>query len=128
VEIALTPLPSWRGMTESQRQARFRHLVHDAEEEFLDRRRSEGRTVVGVRGLKELEPRDKPRNPKKSGRQPLCHASTAKQRRDHARRHRAMLRAHAEASARFRSGELDTEFPPYTFRPPLLTIQTSSGL
>ena len=128
VDVEVSPLPAWRDMPEHQRQARFRRLVRDAEDELRDRREHEHRTVVGVPALKRLEPRDKPRNPKRSGRQPLCHASSAERRRDFARRHRALRRAHAEASARYRSGQLDAEFPPYTFRPPLITLQTSSGL
>lgn len=128
VDVDISPLPAWVDLTVSQRQTRFRNLVRDAEDEQRERRALEGRTVVGVLGIKQLEPRDKPRNPKKSGRQPLCHVSCADQRREFKRRYQAMLKAHAMASARYRSGELDTEFPPYTFRPPLITIQTSTGL
>jgi hypothetical protein len=75
VTFELAPLPGWEKLTVHQRRTRFRHLVREAERIAADERAAEGRSVVGVPALRRLDPRDRPGNPKRSGRQPLCHAA-----------------------------------------------------
>jgi hypothetical protein len=128
VEFSLAPLPGWEALTVHQRQTRFRHLVREAEELAARERAAEGRTVVGVPALRRLDPRDRPRNPKRSGRQPLCHASDPAAYKLYRREWRELRRAHRAASIAFRSGDLSVEFPDGTFRPPLVTMYTASAL
>lgn len=128
VEVRLSPLPHWLDLTPSQRQARFRRLVREREGVLREQREIEGRSVFGARALERLDPRERPRNPKESGPRPLCYASSLERRLEYARERRALRLAYAEASARYRRGFYDTEFPPWTFKPPLVTIQAASGL
>jgi len=128
VEFALAPLPSWRAMTVHQRRTRFRHLVREAERIAAEERAAEGRAVVGEPALRRLDPRCRPKNPKKSGRQPLCHASDPAARREYRREWREFLKSYRAASIAYRRGDFSVEFPDGSFRPPLVTMYTASAL
>jgi len=128
ITFELAPLPGWEGMTIHRRQTRFRRLVREAEEIAAHDREVEGRTVVGVPALRRLDPRDRPRNPKRSGLQPLCHASDAATRKAYTRDWREFLKAYRAASIAYRAGNFETEFPDGSFRPPLITVYTASAL
>ena len=128
VSFELAPLPGWENRTVHQRRTRFRKLVREAEAIAAQEREMEGRTVVGVPALRRLDPRDRPRDPKKSGRQPLCHASDPALRRAYKRDWREFLRAYRAASIAYRAGDLTVEFPEGSFRPPLITMYTASAL
>jgi hypothetical protein len=128
VTFELAPLPGWESMTMHQRQTRFRHLVREAEEIAAQERQAEGRTVVGVPALRRLDPRDRPRNPKRSGLQPLCHASDNATRKAYERDWREFLKAYRTASIAYRAGAFAVEFPDGSFRPPLVTMYTASAL
>ena len=128
VEFALAPLPSWEKLTVQQRRTRFRHLVREAEVLAAQEREAEGRTVIGVPALRRLDPRDRPRNPKRSGRQPLCHAADPATRRLYKRDWREFLKAYRAASIAYRGGDLGVAFPDGSFRPPLVTMYTASAL
>jgi hypothetical protein len=128
VTFELTPLPEWEGLTVHQRQARFRHLIREAEQIAADERAIDGRSVIGLPALQRLDPRDRPHAPKKSGRQPLCHASDPAVRRQYRRDWREFLRAYRAASIAYRAGDLGVKFPEGSFRPPLVTMYAASGL
>ena len=128
VTVEISPLPALRELTEHQRQTRMRHLVRDAEQAAAERLALEGRTAVGFEALRRLDPRDRPRSPKETGRQPLCHASDALARREFERSWREFLHAHRRASADYRAGCFDREFPEGSFRPPLITPYSASRL
>jgi hypothetical protein len=128
VPVELSPLPALSALTEHQRQARMRHLLRDAERAAAEQIALEGRGVVGVDALRRLDPRDRPRSPKESGQQPLCHASDATARRDFERQWRELLQEHRRASFDFRAGYFEREFPDGTYRPPLITPYSASRL
>lgn len=125
VDVELTPLPSWEGMKPHQRQAHFRRLVRQLEQDYREGRERYGNRVAGPRKLARVDPRSRPRERKPRTPQPLCHASTASGRREFERGFREFLRAYHSASARYRSGEWEVEFPAGTFRPPLLDVNQS---
>jgi hypothetical protein len=54
-------------MTEPQRQTWFRQQVKALEEQFAKERRETGKTVLGVKRLRETDPRDRPKFPKEGG-------------------------------------------------------------
>jgi hypothetical protein len=126
--LALAPLPGWENLSVHQRQTRVRSLVREAEEEMAERRRSEGRVVVGVPRLYAINPFERPETNSDNGPQPLCHASAAGTRREFKRRWREILAEYREASIDYRAGYHDREFPTGTYRPPIITIYTSSRL
>jgi hypothetical protein len=128
VTVELSPLPALCGLSEHQRRTRMRHLVREAEQAAAERLALEGRGVVGVEALRRLDPRDRPRSPKESGRQPVCHASDAASRREFERTWREFLQEHRRASFDFRAGCFEREFPEGSFRPPLITPYSASRL
>jgi hypothetical protein len=128
VEVKLEPIPSWSHFPAHKRQALFRRWVRELEAEYRNQRESEGRSVMGPCKLAKLDPRDRPRETKKSGPQPLCHASSVEAKQAFLEDWREFLDRYYDASARFRSGQYHVEFPQGSFRPPLITVYTSSAL
>ena len=124
----LTVLPDWENLTERQRRSRFRKAVREIEEMYAQQRRDEQRPAMGAARLFELDPRDRPKNPKESGRQPLCHASSKKDRRAFEEQWRDFVEEHRRASEDFLNGYWEREFSDGSFRPPILKIYTSSHL
>jgi putative transposase len=123
VEIELTPLPSWKKLSKEARMTRFRHIVRDHEEIAKREREAEGITKVkGMERIEEESPFSKPRRMRERSAQPLCHADTKEQYERYAVEYREIANAHRIASEAYRCGSYDVEFPPGTFRPPLVTV------
>jgi len=123
VKIELKPIRSWQKLSKAKRQERFRQIVRDREAEAAKERQAEG--IVKVKGMKEIEkesPFAKPRNKREKSPQPLCHAETEAERKEHEAEHKEIVKAHRVASAAYRSGCYDVEFPIGTFRPPLVRV------
>jgi hypothetical protein len=119
LEIHLDPLPHQVAWPEHRRQAWIRAAVRDVEQETADYLRSHGRTPMGVPAQYRVNPRDRPADPRSSGPQPLCHASSREARLEYARQWREIEREHRAASIDYRLGYWEREFPEGTFRPPL---------
>jgi hypothetical protein len=128
IELPITPLPHWADWPEHRIQSRIRNGVRNIEEETRRRLRSEERTVMGVPALYRVDPSDRPKEPKDSGPQPICHAADPQLRIEYRMHWREVLNEHRKASWDFRMGYFDREFPDGTYRPPLTTIYNSSHL
>ena len=128
VEWECAPLPEHQHWTEHQRRTWVRKRVREIEAESKKNRKESGMTFIGKAGLFAVDPRDRPKNPKKSGPEPLCHASDPELARQYKKEWRAFLDAFIQASADYRSGYFDREFPEGSFRPPLVTVYCSSAL
>jgi hypothetical protein len=127
-QFELTPLPAWENLSVHQRQTRVRKKVSELEELYADQRKSENKTVIGVPALYKTDPRDRPKNPKDSGRQPLCLTSIPPLGRQFKIDWREFRTEHRKASIDYRNGFHEREFPEGSFRPPIMTIYTSSHL
>ena len=128
VDVEVVPLPSLRALSAHQRRTRLRHQLREIERTTAERLATEGRTVVGFDALHRLDPRERPRNPKKSGRQPLCHVSDPAARKMFRREWREFLREHRRASIDYRAGYHERAFPDGSYRPPLITPYSASRL
>jgi hypothetical protein len=128
IELPITPLPEFADWPEHRIQSRIRHAVRDIEEETRERLRQEERAVVGVPALFEVDPRDRPADPKTSGPQPICHAADQQLRREYVAHWREIVSEHRRASWDYRMGFHEREFPDGTYRPPVTTIYNSSHL
>jgi hypothetical protein len=123
VSVELTPLASWEKLSVAARQERFRQIVRDHERLAEKERRAEG--IEKVKGIAEIEqesPFAKPPHRRKKSPQPLCHAETKEEREIYEVEYREIVKAYRLASAAYRSGCYDVEFPKGTFRPPLVTV------
>ena len=122
-EVKLTPIPSWKGLNRHQRATKFRCLVQDYEKIAQKERLAEGiATVKGMEQIEEESRFSKPSRPRKRTPAPLCHVDTQEEYRQYAEEYREIRQQHLKASLLFRSGYFGTEFPPGTFRPPLVTV------
>lgn len=127
VSWSCAPLPGQRDMSEQQRQTWMRKQVKGIENACKKERKENAKTVIGKAGLYAVDPRDRPKNPKKSGKAPLCHASDPELAKAHKKERREFLNQYIEASADYRRGYFDREFPQGSYRPPLVTIYHASG-
>ena len=121
-EVVLHPLPSWTDLSPGARQSRFRGIVRNHEELARKERAAEGITKVkGMARIEKESPFSKPPRPRARTPQPLCHADTIEEYKAYELEYKEIVKAHRIASATFRSGCFDVEFPPGTFRLPLVT-------
>ena len=120
VRIEYSPLPGWESMTPPQRQAKIRREVRAMEQKFREERVI---PVMTPARLEKLSHRDRPRKRAERTPMPLCHASTEEGARAYKESYREFLDAYMIASANYRMGALDTEFPLGSIKPPLLTVR-----
>ena len=71
------------GMSGHQRQTWMRKQVREIEKACKKEREESGKTAFGKANLQAVDPRDRPKNPKKSGKRPLCHASDPELAKEH---------------------------------------------
>ena len=128
VNVHTTPLPHWAGLSDVERRHRYLKLMKDAEQQHRERRAQEGKNVLGMAAILRERHTDRPSSPaKKSGRKPLCHASSKESYLAFRTQWRDFLRAYREASAQYRQGVLDVQFPVGSFRPPLIAVCGAGG-
>ncbi|MDJ0763443.1 MAG: hypothetical protein QNJ97_10680 [Myxococcota bacterium] len=120
LDLKITPIPSQADWPAHKRQAWMRAQVLAVEERVQEMLRKEGRQAMGVTVQYQTNPRARPRHPKESGRQPLCHCSDPEQRKTFRRQWQKILSAYRKASIDYRMGMLHRAFPEGTFRPPLI--------
>jgi len=120
VRLKYTPLPGTEHLTDGQRQARLRRRVRELEKQYREERILEGKPAMTAARMNKVDHRDRPTKRAKRTPKPLCHASTGYARESFKKAHRAFLDAYRAASAAYRDGAWNTEFPAGSFRPPLI--------
>ncbi len=121
VELQLSAIPSWAGLSAQERRRRAEALIEEIETEG----RQQHRNVRGVRHVRAQPPQRRPRRASHSPR-PLCHASTRDAWWSWLCQYKAFRYAYQLASRRYREGEADVVFPPLSFRPPLIRGVTTT--
>jgi REP element-mobilizing transposase RayT len=116
--LRLAVLPCWEGEDSEQRREHVEKLLHEIEVEARVARR--GAPALGVRRILAQSPHSKPQAISCSPR-PLCHSSTRHGREVYTAKYRAFVDAYRIASAAYRSGHLNVEFPEHSYRPPWAT-------
>jgi hypothetical protein len=114
--------------SESMRQTRIRKQIAKQTDKLAQEMKDERRVPMGVAKLKKLDPRSRPKAARKSGRQPLCHASTKEAADSFKDRQRSFLDDYIPASADLRNGDYQREFPQGSYRPPLMAICTGDSM
>jgi hypothetical protein len=127
-ELELAPLPHMQGWSQVERGRWVQGEVEAVERQVRQERRSRGLGAPRSERLFALDPGDKPKKPLERSRQPLCHASDPKLRREWERSWREIVAAHREASVAYLAGDYWREFPDGTFRPPLVEVCLSGAL
>jgi REP element-mobilizing transposase RayT len=112
--IVLAPLPCWADKSDEERAALAARVLKEANEAASEARGP--KPVLGVKAILAQDPLSVPRHVKRSPR-PLCHSSTVEGFVAFKRLYRDFVAAFREASAAFRAGMLDVEFPEGSFPP-----------
>jgi REP element-mobilizing transposase RayT len=121
--IPLTPIPSWQKFKAHQRAAKFRDIIESYEKTAGKERSAEG--IATVKGMAKIEmesPFSKPNRARKRTPQPLCHVDTKTEYLQYKEWHLEICQRHRESSILYRGGRFEAEFPPGTFRPPLVVV------
>lgn len=115
-EIALAPIPPWRGLDAAALRVRHRALVADVVRATKQVNRRLGRIVLGVAAVCEMSPEARPVSPKR-GPAPLCHGSTRLVRDIYRRAYRAFVTAYRAAAETLRTAGASAlpGFPPGAF-------------
>jgi hypothetical protein len=107
-------------MTPQQRQTFFRKQVQDLEAAFAKDLKEAGRKSLTVEELFQLDPRDRPANPRRKTPKPRVHASNELLRKAIIEENREIEKAHRIASIAYLAGAWDVIFPEGTFKPPIV--------
>jgi len=117
-EVELSPIPCWEHLSRDEYRSRVRDLIDRIEEKTCTTNREAGIVPPGPAFVLAQDPHSHPDRPSRSP-APLCHTSLRALRREFISAYYAFKSAYIEASALFRSGNPDTNFPADCFPPPL---------
>ena len=128
LELEITPIPGQEDWPEHRRHSWARAQIRAVEEQMKEELQKKEQSAMGAAAQFRLDPRGRPRNPKGSGPQPICHCADDNMRAQYKRRWREIVSEHRAASIEYRLGFWEREFPEGTFRPPLIKPYQSSYL
>jgi REP element-mobilizing transposase RayT len=122
IELELTPLPHWSGLSPVERRLRVDAIVNEIVRE--------GETahlhVLGVESIRRLHSH-RIQSPPKKGRAPLCHTSSPALRTEYRRARAAWRGQYRAASQALREGTSPLPFPRWAFRPTFLSRADSTA-
>jgi REP element-mobilizing transposase RayT len=114
--LTLTPLPQFQEMSAKARGRKVKSLLYSRLREYWEKR---GDTpYLSTELIEQQLPGDTPKRVSRSPR-PHCYTKCAHRLREYLQERRLLIARYAEASFQFRLGKLDTQFPAFTFKPPL---------
>ena len=119
--IQITPLPYFDGISISKMREILKEKILNRVNNLVNERLSQGEGFLGKKKIYNSSPFSYPRTVKKSNR-PLCYSKSSESINKHLKWFFSFIETFREASKAFRSGILDTIFPEYTIRPPLLYL------
>jgi REP element-mobilizing transposase RayT len=120
-------IPGLEHLNNKEYQKLMYRKVEERRLEIVKERRDEGLGFVGKENLKKTEPGTRARNPKKSTRhsfRPRVDSVCPERRKEAKKFYFTMYDLYKKASAKYRKGFLDIEFPPGMYRPHLSTCLT----
>lgn len=120
--LKFSRLPSLEGLSDSEYQTKVQGLIEARRKKIIEARRSSGQGFAGKHVLRKTKAGSMPRNTKTSTREskrPLVLTLCMESKQRFLEWYFALLDAYKKASAKFRSGKLNAEFPPGTYRPVL---------
>ena len=114
--IKINPIPHLKHLDVKEYRKRLKKILEQAHAYGQERHGT--KYFLGKQTILEQHPHSRPKTVKRSSR-PLCHATCPVLRQTFRETYKAFHNAYKEASAAFRSGQWDTEFPLYSFKPPV---------
>lgn len=116
--LKLSILPQFAGMSKEERRKLLAELLDRRMQAIADERKGKGEGFLGREKLINIAPGTLPINVSKTPR-PQCYTKCAELRREFKKALRMRREYYSEASFRFRLGDLNAQFPQYSFKPPL---------
>ena len=123
--LKFSRLPGYEHMSQREYENILRQKFEEKRISLVEKRKAEGKGFSTPQIIQKTKPGTKPRNPKQSSRhtkRPLVLTSCKIEKEKYLERYFADLYAYKKASLLYRSGKLDTAFPPWTYKPTLLTV------
>lgn len=115
--LKISPLPMFESLSKEERVEKLNTLIEERTKRIVDTARENGTGFLGKKKILEQKFGSRPRSVKRSPR-PSCFSKCPDTVRRHRREAKALREEYTEASIKYRSGERDTEFPKFTYRPP----------
>ena len=115
-QLKMSPMPMWVHEEMEAWQAEVRQMILDIERDEAAKIAEDGGGVLGAEAVKAADPWDRPEVFLYS-KAPLCHAATEAEEKRMESKIYALEEAYLEASAAFRAGDWEVEFPAGTHRP-----------
>lgn len=115
--LKLSVLPQFKTMTSKARKVKILTLLRERMDEIALSRSEAGEGFLGLESILSQEPGTTPRTVSRSKRPP-CYTKDRALLKEFREQARLLRKSYDEASARYRMGEYEVEFPLHTFRPP----------
>lgn len=116
--LIINPLPIFSSVRIEERQALIRNLIEQRTTSLQRARWGSGKSFLGTTKVLALEPGVKPETSSHKHR-PWCYSKSPREIRNFTEQERERRASYRNSSKKFRSGDLSTTFPPFTFYPPL---------
>jgi REP element-mobilizing transposase RayT len=115
--LKISPLPMFADLSKEERVEKLNTLIEERTQRIVDAAKENGTGFLGKKKIMEQKFGSRPRSVKRSPR-PSCFSKCPETVRAYRKDAKALREEYTEASIKYRSGEWDTEFPKYTYRPP----------
>ncbi len=122
IRVKFSPVPALEHLSHGQRQSYIRKRVREMEKIFREKRSAEGKKAMSDARMAKINPQHRPDTDKKRGRLPVCHAACPVLAQKFMESLKIFYASYSQASIRYRSGFFQAEFPPGSFRPPLIAL------
>jgi hypothetical protein len=116
-EIELAPLPCWAHLSAEDYRRQVQDLCTGILVEHQARWETTGTRPIGAAAMRAASPTARPMKAPATSPAPWCHGATKVGRAEYLWRLREFHEAYDPASAAFRGGKLDVDFPTWCFRP-----------
>ena len=115
--LKLTPLPHLAHLSKDERREFLKTRIEEREAFLQKSRSANGEGFMTPEAVRAQRPGLLPKTVSYSPR-PICYTKDPALRRAYKAERREVRRRYSEASAAFRSGQYDVEFPPFCYKPP----------
>ncbi len=125
--LKFAKIPGYEHLNYKEYAKQLLEKLEEKRSKIVKDRKEEGKGFVGRQGLLKTKPGTRAKNPKTSTRysfRPRVHSVCPERRQEAKTFYFTMYDMFKKASARYRKGFLDTEFPPGMYRPHLSTLTT----
>ena len=115
--ITLSPLPQFAHLSQDKRAEKLKSLIERRVKDIKKKRLKMGKGFLGRKKVLHQDPKSFPQSVKESPR-PSCYSKNPVAIKEFMSWYVPWVKAYKKASAKFRAGLYDIEFPPHSIKPP----------